>query len=862
MRANPLVIPAGPGARPRLEQHLIPALSTAILEGRVVVIFARNSGNGGRQARQACILDAQQVIGDLSRFGLDLTHLMPSAEDLDEWLRAAPAMGSKDARTGRAFSNRFVEVWLTPQTLLVLSIGTGSRMSEETLSQPFMDYVAQRVVSTVPVLLHGKRWDRLGRRKWGLGPALEAMKTSPPAFIGDEDRIERLDEASELRAFIAGDQAERFAEKIPRQTRRGMRSRTGSQMQDGYVPYAIPAPPPPGMCRLRMAGSGVGSNGEVRAYFESPALLPGRSAVALGYPNVLDPDTGQPVDQVDNVRWALQRLADPRWTLDRIGEGLVQRRFSHTRPREHHGLDTTCAPRSPKAEAARKKRYQHPYGEIVRPILSNLEFYETGILRRTLGVDGIDDIEITGLIPPDGPWAPPETFAAIRRRRSERIARRGKSAMLLSRLPVTINGIDAVLQGHPASRQQPCYGFWDRAADVCVPAGITIDHADLAQLVAEALDHAARTGLALPAIGQDGAGSPELEQAGQAVRALRLRLQEAHARRDRLYQRMDTPDVLGPLLARLAHDYNEIELDTIPALQRQIEAAEADLRRVEQVLLSQTGVEPDRLDALVRALASPWRSDARPEIFALIHSLQITTERVCPHRHFRGYRAHLRVELALTDADGTPCLLAHEKSIPLTGLRRYQQAIEHRRDMLRDGIPAAQHKPAKGASISTSELPAALGLQEHQRCLVHAEDPRLLRLAFAVVEASQAGAPDPAEAITAIAASLGEPEALVARCWNLYGPQGTKTGRWQRRLRPADRTPRPCQPCGTTRLWPLIDEITGGVCPACRQDEAGITWPTHYDQWLTNQPRYLDPKQAALPRSPKASARPQTPAQA
>lgn len=844
MRANPLVIPPRAGAKPIILSHLDPDLSEGVSAGRAVLVFARNSGNGGRGAREACVLDACQAIDDLARFGLDLRPLMPTREDMDDWLHAAKPLHSRDAKSGNAFSNRFVEVWLTPQVMLGLSVGTGSRLSDETLSQPFMDYLAQRVTATVPILLHGKRWDRLGRRKWGLGPALEAMKTRPPAFIGEEDRIERLDEASELRAFIAGDQAERFAEKIPRQTRRGMRSRTGSEIQRGYAPYSLPAPPPPGMCRLRMNGGGVSASGEVRMYFESPLWLPNMEEVALGYPRVLDPDTDEVVDQVANVRWALARMADPNWTFDDIGRGLVNRRFSHTHIRQVYGPDAIAGHRP---SAPIKKRHARPHEGVLRPIISNLEFYETGVLKRTLGVAGVEDVAISGVFPPDGPWADRETFAAIRARRSVQSARRRGSAMLLARLPVTINGQSGALIPLPGSRREPCYGFWNKVTDSPIPVGATVRHIDLAELIAEALDEAVATGAVLPKLGDASDDSPRLEQARNELFMLERLKGELVSKRERIFSRMESPGMEGPLLDRLTREYNTLVQDEIPKAERDVEAATAHLQRVQDDLTALAGVPAERLDHLVRALASPWDSALRPEIRSLVHSLSIRTERVVPHKDFRGYMAHMEVQLALRDSQNEVVIVRHAKSTPLSGLLRYQQRIEQRKELLRSGLPAREHKRVitEGRSISPSDLANALHLQDHQRPVVSCRDPRLLRINFAVVEAAQQGRTKSDGIVEEIAAKLDERLALVQRCWSLYGPDGTKTGRWARPRRPADTLERRCADCDRVMLWPLIDEVAGGVCPKCRRDEAGVEWSAGYDIWLTDEPTWT----GRLPRS-------------
>ncbi len=837
MKANPLVISPSPEARLTLLPQLDPDLAHEINAGRSVLVFARNSASNGRGARTACVLDACQVVDDLASFGLDVRHLMPTEEQMDVWLTEAQPMQSRDATTGLPFRNRFVEVWLTPQFMLGLSVGTGSKMAEETLSQPFLDYLSQRVASTVPVLLHGKRWDRLGRRKWGLGPALEAMKTRSPAFLGEEDRIERLDETSELRAFIAGDQAERFAAKIPRQTRRGMRSRTGDEMRDGWVAYSISASPPPGLCRIRMQGSGVTARGEVRMYFEAPQWLPPHQHVALGYPQIVDPSTGELVDQVANVRWALTKLADPRWSYERIGQGLANRRFSHTHIRQLHGADAIAFPR-PKKET--KLRHDRPFTTVLAPIINNLDFYETGVLRRSLGVNGIEDVEITGVIPPDGPWATAETFAAIRHRRSGTKGRYGKSTMLLSRIPVTVNGKDGSLQQLPLSRVEPAYGFWDLERDCGIPIGATIRHKDLAQLIAEALDHAVSTGATLPRLGHQPEDSPLLEQARLRVATLERVKAETEAKIERIYQRMDDPHVDGPLLARMTTEYNTLIRESAPQTDRELELARSDESRIYDEVTALAGTTTDRLDEIVRALASPWASDVRYEIRSLIHSLRVRTERVRPHKDFRGVLAHIDLELALRDDTGDVALVRYSKTLPLSGALRFREYVEERRRLLSEGVPYSAFKKVAtgGVSIQKGDLAKALGMKRHQSVMLQCADPRLLRINFAVFEAAKEGRTGEDGIVAELADRLGEPIALVSRCWDLYGPTQQRPRRWKRLRRPADPTERYCAKCQSLMLWTLIEEVAGGVCPACRHDEAGVEWPKEYDRWLTDQPTY------------------------
>ena len=830
MKAKPLKISAPEGSVAHLGPSLDPELREALEDGRTVCAFARNSGTG-KGARVAGILDAQQLVDDLARFGLDVRHLMPPAEKLDAWLKAAVPQKSFSAKSGKPFSNRFVEVWLAPNILLGLSVGTGSGISEETISQPFMDYVNERVTLERPVLLMGKRWDRLGRRRWGLGPSFEVLKVSRPGFLGDEDGLKRIDETTELLAFIKSGEAERFADRIPRQTRRGMRSRTGDTFEDGCVAYALTSPPPPGLCRLRMLSGGVGANGEVMMYLESPRWLPPKSKVALGYPAVLDPSTEEVVDQVENVRWALQRLADPAWTLEKIGEGLRSRRFSHTAIRERYGLDALVVPETP--DKADKQRHAVRFAKVLKPIISNLDFYESGTLVRTLGVEGMDDVAIEGIFPLDGPWASPETFTRIRKRLREVEGRRKNTVMHLTGLEVTVDGSPYVLRGSHAENEEASYALAIRGSRRFPGVRVRLPHAVLARVIAEALDSAVTSGLVVPSLEADYTAVPEVEQAGHNVQSTEILVSDAQQRSEVLFKRMMDDSIAGAAARRIAEEYNTLLEETIPGLERELRYAVENLNSLKEEAIQNRGLPTERLDYLIRALAEPFGKNVRKEVDSLVHSLSVNLERHVPHRNLPGYIAHITVELALLDQHGDVFVFLFENSYPLLGAAKYQQQLAAALEDLRDGSAAEKRQWLTGFSLKMDDIARILDLDAPRRHVLYMKDGRLQRVTFAVIEAVKDGATDEAATVAAIAVRLGEPAALVARCWDLYGPTPSKKGRWQNFKEPRDRTIRTCpHGCGVVMLQSRIDEIHSGVCPEFRRDIAGVHWDERYDQWL------------------------------
>ncbi len=759
-----LVIPERSDGNYEVSPTLPAELMGALCEGRVVTLFARYSGNGGKDARKACILDAGQLVDDLATFGLDVRHLMPPQVDMDAWLKAAPAQQSSDATTSRPFSNRFVDVWLCPQILLVLSTGTGSKLAAEDLQQPFTSYLTDTVRRLKPVLLYGKRWDRLGRRSWALGGAIDAMKANRPAFVGDETGIKILDDMAEFFAFLSSNRAEGFAAAIPLQTRRGMRSRTGTQMVDGRVAYALPAALPPGLARLRLVGGGVGGSGEVIMCLEHPDCLPAAEHVSVGYPQVLDPVTGRVQDQVANVRWALERLADPTWTLDQIGQGLIARRFSHTKIRELWGLAATARPQ-PKQMA--QKKYRRPAQNVVGPIISNLDVYETGVLTRTLGVTGMPPVIVTNVLPVDGrPWASPEVFAKIRARLADTKTRwASRQTLPLAGLSLRVDGRDCFLRTYSGatrkgygSNGEPRYTINDAESGHTAGFGVLLSHRDLAHLVAEALDAAVASGAPLPPLQVSGDHGRMIEQTEQALSGLRAQVRDARSRADLLYERVNDAHLNGAMLHRIQTDYNDLVQCVVPSLERDVARHEERLQQMIADHQQSAGTPMERLSALVRCLADPLTAHDRIEVQALISRLDLTLERFS-QANCNGWIAYAGIELALRDDEGHLHAVRHQGRLLINGAKTFHQMVQRTRDRLRFG----RREPATDiARRYRGPIAEALGLRGTEKLILAIEDPRLARLAFLLHEQRHHGL-TAADARSAVAAETGEAPALLAR---------------------------------------------------------------------------------------------------
>lgn len=831
---SPLTVPPVPGAAYRATDALNPALAAELANGRNVVWGARFSGNGGVTARRTCIFDAQQGADDLAGFGLDLRHLLPSESELDSMLRSARNLSSVDAKTGRRFQNRFVELWLTPQVLLILSTGTGSRIDEQDLAQPFLTYLSDTVKRTRPVLLFAKRFDRLGRRTWGLGASLDAMKAQQPCFVGDQNEIMLLNESAEARIFLESSRAEAFAATIPKQTRRGMRSRTGSEMVDGQVDYGLAALPPPGLARITMLGSGLGANGRKVMCFESPEWLPPKETVALGYPEVIDPNTGLVRDQVANVRWALERLADPTWSMEAIGEGLIARQFSHTKIRELRGPSGTV---QPQMKQLSKDRYGYPAKNIPDSIVRNLDVYETGILRRTMGVEGVEDVVITNVIPPDGrPWATQETFDRIRARISgQRTAWNSRRGLTFGGLPVTVDGQPAVLRtvsvdkrwaGCGESRK---YGIHEAEFQQSARAGVLIPHDGLAQVIAEALDRAVALELPLPLMQLPNVIHDEVEKAEHQLTNAEARLTDSRARGDLIYQRVNNTSTTGALLNRLQDEYNTLMQVTIPALEREMDLAKERVTRLREEAIASKGCPTEQLGQIIKSLADPTDRTYATEIFRLIDTLSIDLERV-DYGHLKGWKAHTTVTLALTDDHGRTYTLEYQGCIPIAGPKTRAKIAQDFVAATLNGTRTKRRMSSMGPAAIADEL----GLRGRQAHVTGITDPRLFGMALEIATRMNAGMPTE-EIVTSVSADLDEPPVLVRRLIGMYAPEavGRDPRWWKSRLSWTARPAVPCTHCGAPAICgSLIAEIRVGVCPTCRLDVDGVAWGPEYDQYL------------------------------
>ena len=193
--------------------------------------------------------------------------------------------------------------------------------------------------------------------------------------VNDETRLLLMLDSFAARANTGG---EDHAKRV------GQADRTGRRMVDGQVAYHLPVPPLPGMGVATLKRR-PNLDKEIVGYLDTPACRPDPSRVADGLSVVLD-ERGEDVDQVANVRFFLAHYGKPDWMDDdRLLKKLARRRFSTVHLRSLYGADAYVS---------------GSRGSIAfQSILDNLDAYETGILRRSVGGD-VPMVEIHGVHPP------------------------------------------------------------------------------------------------------------------------------------------------------------------------------------------------------------------------------------------------------------------------------------------------------------------------------------------------------------------------------------------------------------------------------------------------------------------------------
>ena len=835
-----------------------------LLLRRPIVLLARASGESSRETRRLSVNDLFDAAGVLlSRHGIDVLSALPAKAVLRERLKAAvPVVSFQD---GKRFTNRFVEIDLrrTHGVYILLSTGTGRKLDEDDL-QPFVTRARAVVKETNAAAVFAKRWDRVSRDEWALGPLIIAIRKIG-AFAGDQDtEFLKIVGMNSFLIFFKATVAAEQAQQLPLQTRKTMTTESDRVMVDGQARCSTYHQPPPGFARVRLkAGVGVGPQ---VLFLDSPHCYPPADECATALPEVRMDDVdgdGNPVsvlvDQVENVRWFLRHFGKPGWSNRKLLLTLAERRYSTDALRRRH--------EDPSAWA----RVTEDMDAYLKALLSNLDVYENGEIVYPFGVDGVTDFTMTGCWPTDGlGWATPADFARIR------IAMDKNRTLWDRRNIFTFTGVAASFEGSPGSlsalwakvgsrrRTEPHYVLKrDRRVMVALP------HAVLANTIAETIASADEVPLHLLTVEDEPECDDDARRAlNVAVSALEHLRAKADSLRELALERNPdgTSRLSGMLLEAVNSDFDELVLHSIPAAEADIDEQRSSIavarrQRLDERL--QAGLNVDHLPALIASVDDPtdtrfmdlWQHMLRDLCFErdVIHIGRKTGETV----RFSG-------NLVIEDGDVS-------WSMPFAGEYRHGAAIRLLDDCARvadamaDGVPLSAQDATDRASVvrhlsETLSPGRPLWVQQ-------VDDPRLVRIVMHAMY-RRAGRSD-----AQIAADLGEPVAFVEHVARVH--EARRNPSWlinpQRRnalalhdaalddglVRFESRSElrmqyhllqrlyrddvslceegvrvMPCA-CGShLRAKLSIPESSGLFCLSCRTDELGFRWDESYNRFL------------------------------
>lgn len=850
----------------RLDARLREALDA----GQPILLTSRFSTPTGENARTSAIntlFEAARVLARQS--GIDVVSALPSREDLDVRLQNAPVTRSKRLTKGQDIQHRFVTIDLRPHAPVVILVATGSgRLAAEGFVQPFTQRAAQLVWELEAAILGTKRWDRNTRNDDLVGPLVMSM-TQHQTWVCTDKLFREMNDETRLRLMVESFAARSNTGGEDHAKRLGQSDRTGRQLVDGRVAYHLPSAPAPGMGVVTMKRR-PNLDTEKVAYLDTPACRPGKARVADGLSEVKGDDGGI-VDQVANVRFFLAHYGDPDWMDDeRLFKEMAWRKFSTVHVRSLYGADVYMT--STRGHTAWQS------------ILDNLDVYETGVLRRSVGGD-VPDVEIGGVVPPDGPWAAAEDFARIRayRARGKELAG-AKVRLPLSGLRATYDGVDcktrSVASASTAHANDPCLAFkrlLSSGDETRVAKHVLLPWAAFAESIADAIIGAGSR--ALQRLLEGMAAAEEAGAAGLEVQIAELDEQLASLRRRMggyLSQLGEAdadgvPILRGALLAAAQKQYEELD--------QQVAVTERQRGDLATQLAAETpradGADPALLPRLLASLRDPSDRTYHQLWKRVITSLTFVT---VPSSHGGKNSRVLQWQGAIkldAGADGTVI-------IPVEGSYDYRRvkAVHNRRHVDRQHEYLAAM--LAGTPFDAAKLPARhanrprvarlLGVDDGHP-LFTCDDPVTVAAATAMLLHAQddsallpTGEPGILDAVRRVhlddrsarpwrrpygtivtafydlAAVSGSVMAddIVQHCQTTKGTVHTAFSTLRRKdLNWASRRKQgyvlaSCAKCGSHDRRPAeIAEISGLLCRGCGYDEANVHWsPETYGHYL------------------------------
>lgn len=842
-------------------------LRLSLEAGKPILLVARNSGPGGSNSRVLAADEAYKAaVGLLDMTGIDLLPFMPSKQRIKEELKEARTI-TTIGTDGKKFTN---EYWVYHNTeanlILFVSTGSGKKLSDK-LAQPFIEALTSTVLLHSPALLFSNRLDRIFRRMLTASNLLLALE-SVDAMLGDASgNIKEVDEMGAFFTLLQSMGSQKEAEAIPKKTRQGMTDRTESAMKNGQCLYGAPIIPPAGLTRIRLKNAlgGIGAGLLVIDHWGSfPALLTINSGLTS---RSLDKNAKS---NAELVQWALHNLGKPGFTVSNVGAYLASEGFSTAGLRKMRGIEAVYMPTTDPSRAFLP----------VRSILTNLDFYESGVMKIAFGIAGVPDIEIRNCFPASGKWAEKEDFARLRNYISMRNGG-GPASLPLVGIQVNSNQGAAKLAAatDEFSKFEPGYVV-KKLKNNPDPGRLhftNIPHSVMANSIIEGLIEASKTTW-IPRDSDLEEFNPELRaQIDESERKIEKFQEAAAGLLKQVSERDDSGDlVLGAEMRKgLSNMYDEITTDSLEPEQSILRELSTRLfMEMEKFSSKEETVPDDLLSHLVASLKDGKDTTYNKWWKSAVVINSIDRVRVLRDGHSL-YNLHW---------EGTICIssLTRVFEIPFQGEFEYGVATKVDQRTLEVIAQMAEGKLFGDIEIPQmreikSSVAHALGLRSGTFNLSNTLDPRLLKIGTYI--ASNRGTSN-----KAIAATLNEPIGLIARVRESitntpFGSRWVKQpslvrGKWYALALQNDGVVsksildqhgsydwtqekstlrrykngkvdwqvidedsvqlQACPFCGSRKRAPSrIFEPVGLICMACRKDEIGIIWPSDpYDQWL------------------------------
>lgn len=856
--------------------------------GSPLVIVGRNSSTSSSAGARAAAVDCYETAREvLSESGLDVMACLPSVDELVGFLKESPNVLRSVTPDGDSFTNRFVLVDMR-SVGLVLSLSNGSaRKLDASFDQPHVEWLQMLFSDSElrPRGLVAKRFDRLSRDEWAIGPLrqhLSALHKREPLWVKEgTHRVWRFDDSENVSLLMNGQRGRQDAEELQEKRFRGYETWTDLRMMDGRVRFGAAAPMPPGLFRYKdnEVHRTVMAVDEERGY-------PREAASAL--PNVRDAD-GRVVYQAENVCWALSQFGGDLSVAQVMAE-LMRRRYSTDTLRKRVGMGPSAfygGPTRPGSDWLPARQVA-----MARTIFQNLDMYKTGRFVVKMGRDRMP-LVVENIFPERGYWATPEDFARIECWLEPHRVTRQRANWSWSGMPVSVNGVDTVLRHTGATEYvDEVEVRWSLIPDAGERDVLSAAVPGKVPVIDDSWLTAAVLGGVLAANGQPLRRFVEGSDTDRQTRLLEERssLEVEVARLDRTMVALrgqlserdaDTGErlVSGMLLRDLNDEYEALgaTLDQVRDRAVIVDGALVDFKP------QQRGVPVKDLQQVMNGMSNPKTNEYRDALREAVHDLRLESVEVCSPAGFRGIENKLSGTLVI-DSGGEAWGVGFSDSFLAGPAKDEALRVADAERSMRAGLVTY------GINTNTDEYRAyraflaRIGRNISAFTYANCHDSDLLRLGMAVTcpPPPDSGLPT-MEALAAdpdIAAKFGHVAALLNRIKNVYGESAKKswlitrqqtavvehlvkvaTGRlhdldsdearrsraqvctwergsdrWHRPLGPSNAaTMRPCVWCGSLRCGPMrFREATGYVClePDCRKDEAGVRWDQTYDRYL------------------------------